>query len=77
MTSRSAASLVRPGTTADVYSIGALVQDKASVLGGGGTLNSAWSAISSVPGVYIAPNQSGYIGAGSSAGGSLSIRGGD
>jgi hypothetical protein len=77
VTSRSAASLVRPGTTADVYSIGALVQDKASVLGGGGTLNSAWSAISSVPGVYIAPNQSGYIGAGSSAGGSLSIRGGD
>ncbi len=77
VTTRAASALVRPGTTADVYSIGAALQDKASVLGGGGTLNSAWSAITSVPGVYIAPNQSGYIGAGSSAGGSLSIRGGD
>ncbi len=73
VTSRAASALVKPGTTADVYSINAVTQDKASGLGGGGTLNSAWSAISSVPGVYVAPNQAGYIGAGST----LSIRGGD
>ncbi len=73
VTSRSASSLVKPGTTADVYSINAAQQDKASAFGGGGTLNSAWSAISTVPGVYVAPGQNGYIGAGAS----LSIRGGD
>ncbi|MBV9409112.1 MAG: carboxypeptidase regulatory-like domain-containing protein, partial [Candidatus Eremiobacteraeota bacterium] len=73
VSSRSASSLVKPGTTADVYSINAAAQDKASTLGGGNTLNSAWSAISSVPGVYIAPNQSGYFGAGAG----VSIRGGD
>ncbi|MDB5026479.1 MAG: hypothetical protein JWO66_168, partial [Candidatus Eremiobacteraeota bacterium] len=73
VTSRAASALVKPGTTADVYSINPLTQDKASPLGGGGTLNSAWSAISSVPGVFVAPNQGGYIGAGPT----LSIRGGD
>ena len=71
--SRSAANLVKPGTTADVYSVTAVQQDKSAALGGGGTLNSAWSAISSVPGVFVAPNQNGYIGAGPT----LSIRGGD
>src|ERR1700688_2881022 len=60
--SRMASSLVKPGTTADVYSINAVTQDKASVIGGGGNLNSAWSAIATVPGVYVAPNQAGYIG---------------
>jgi outer membrane receptor protein involved in Fe transport len=73
VTSRAASALVKPGTTADIYSISATIQDKASQLGGGGTINSAWSAISSVPGVYVAPNQNGYIGAGAT----LSIRGGD
>jgi Carboxypeptidase regulatory-like domain/TonB dependent receptor/TonB-dependent Receptor Plug Domain len=73
VTSRAASALVKPGTTADVYSINAAQQDKASSFGGGGTLNSAYSAISTVPGVYVAPNQAGYIGAGPS----LSIRGGD
>ncbi len=71
--SRSASALVSPGTTADVYSISAAQQDKASQVGGGGTLNSAWSALSTVPGVFVAPNQTGYIGASPS----LSIRGGD
>ncbi|MDQ6942193.1 MAG: TonB-dependent receptor, partial [Candidatus Eremiobacteraeota bacterium] len=73
VTSRAAGALVKPGTTADVYSINAVTQDKASQVGGGGNLNSAWSAISTVPGVFVAPNQAGYIGAGAS----LSIRGGD
>ena len=73
VTSRSASALVKPGTTADVYSINAVTQDKASALGGGGTLNQAWSAIAAVPGVFIQPGQSGYIGAGAT----VSIRGGD
>lgn len=77
VSSRAASSLVKPGTTADVYSISAAQQDKASQVGGGGTLNSAWSALSTVPGVFVAPNQNGYIGAGSSSLATLSIRGGD
>jgi hypothetical protein len=73
VTSRAASALVKPGTTADVYSITATSQDKASQLGGGGLLNSAWSAISSVPGVYVGAQMSGYVGAGPG----VSIRGGD
>ncbi len=69
-TSRSAASLVRPGTTADVYSVNAAQQDRASVLGGGGTLDSAYSAIATVPGAYVPTNQAGYNLA-------IHIRGGD
>jgi hypothetical protein len=70
---RAAGSLVKPGTTSDVYSVDSTAQSKASVAGGGGTQNSAFSALSTVPGVFVAPGQSGYIGAGPS----LSIRGGD
>jgi len=77
VTARAASALVKAGTTADVYSVNALVQDKTSVAGGGGTLNSAWSAISTVPGVYVAAGQAGYIGSGSTNGATVSIRGGD
>jgi TonB dependent receptor/Carboxypeptidase regulatory-like domain len=77
VTSRAAAALVKPGTTADVYSINSVGQDKASAVGGGGSLNSAWSAISTVPGVFIAAGQAGYIGSGSTNGATISIRGGD
>src|SRR5947209_2732780 len=77
VTSRAASALVKAGTTADVYSINAVTQDKASVAGGGGSLNSAWSAISTVPGVFIASGQAGYIGSGSTNGATISIRGGD
>jgi hypothetical protein len=73
VTSRSSTDLVKPGTSADVYSINPTQQDKLSALGGGGTLNSAWSALTSVPGVFITPGQAGYIGAGPA----ISIRGGD
>jgi hypothetical protein len=72
-TTSRASSLVKAGTTADLYSISATQQDKASQFGGGGVLNSAWSAISSVPGVYVPSGQNGYIGAGPG----ISIRGGD
>jgi hypothetical protein len=66
-------SLVRPGTTADVYSINAETQAKVAAAGGGGNLDSAFSALSTVPGVAVLPGQSGYIGAAAA----LSIRGGD
>ena len=73
ITTRASTALVRPGTTTDVYSVSAVQQDKIAGVGGGGNLNSAWSAIATVPGVFVLPNQSGYIGAGPS----ISIRGGD
>jgi len=69
-TSRAAGSLVKSGTTADVYSINAVTQDKISGLGGGGSLNSAYSAIASVPGAYVPLNQTGYFQ-------TVHIRGGD
>jgi hypothetical protein len=71
--SRAASDLVKPGTTADVYSIDPTQQDKFQGLGGGGLANSAWSSMSSIPGIFIAPNQNGYVGASST----VSIRGGD
>ena len=71
--SRAPSSLIKPGTVTDVYSITSTQQDKIAAVGGGGNLNSAWSAIATVPGVFVLPNQQGYIGAGPS----LSIRGGD
>jgi len=70
VTSTAAGSLVKSGTTADVYSINAATQDKVSALGGGGALNSAYSAIASVPGVFVPLNQMGYFQ-------TVHIRGGD
>ncbi len=70
VTSRSSSSLVRSGTTADLYSINAAQQERTAVLGGGGALNSAYSAIASVPGAYVPANQSGYLQA-------VHVRGGD
>jgi hypothetical protein len=70
VTSRSASSLVKPGTTADIYSINAAQQQRTAVLGGGGALNSAYSAIASVPGAYVPANQNGYLQA-------VHVRGGD
>ncbi len=73
VTARTSSSLVKPGTSVDSYTLSATQQDKLSSLGGGGNLNTAWSALASVPGVYVSPGQNGYIGAGPS----VSIRGGD
>ena len=70
VTTRAADSLVRSGTTADVYSVNAAAASAAKVLGGGGNLNTAYSAISSVPGAYVPTNQSGAYQ-------NISIRGGD
>jgi hypothetical protein len=66
----AAGSLVKSGTTSDVYSINASTQQAAAALGGGGSLNQAYSAIATVPGAYVIPNQTGYYE-------TINIRGGD
>ncbi len=49
----SAGSLVKAGVGSDIYSVNSQAITTASALGGGGNLNSAYSAISSVPGVTV------------------------
>ena len=48
---RAAGNLVKSGTTADVYSVNAATQNAVQGIGGGGNLDSAYSAIYSQPGV--------------------------
>jgi hypothetical protein len=50
---QSAASLVKPGSTGDVYSVNAAGQQAAQGLTGPGSLNNAYGAIASVPGVSL------------------------
>jgi hypothetical protein len=57
--SRTNASLIQPGVTADVYNVSAAQQRAAAALGGGGGLNNAYSAIASVPGVFVPQGQAG------------------
>ena len=59
-TSRSANDLVKNGQSADVYSINATQAAAAAPLGGGGSLNQAYSAIASVPGVFVPAGQQGW-----------------
>ncbi|HEY1866875.1 MAG TPA: carboxypeptidase regulatory-like domain-containing protein, partial [Candidatus Cybelea sp.] len=59
VTSRSSLSPVRPGTGTDVYSVNPALTAAAAPLGGGGGLNNAYSAIASMPGAYVPPNQVG------------------
>ena len=70
VTSTAGSALVKSGTTADVYSINATTQAASGALGGGGLINQAYSAISTVPGAYVIPNQTGYYA-------TINIRGGD
>ena len=69
VTSTGAGSLVKSGTTADVYSVNAAAQ-AAGRAGRRRQLNSAYSAVASVPGAYVLPNQTGYFQ-------TVHIRGGD
>jgi len=66
----TAAALVKAGTTADVYSVNAATATKLTGLGGGQNLDTAYSAIASVPGVSTSPGQSGWFQ-------TIHIRGGD
>ena len=51
LTSRAAGSLVKSGTTSDVYSVNAATQKAVQGIGGGYNLDSSYSAIYSQPGV--------------------------
>ena len=70
VTTRGSASLVRPGTTSDVYSINSATQKATAALAGSGSLNQAYGAIASAPGVVYQQGQQGWYQ-------SIYIRGGD
>ncbi|HEV3086537.1 MAG TPA: TonB-dependent receptor [Candidatus Elarobacter sp.] len=67
---RASNSLIRPGLTASEYSVTPSQQQAVAALGGGTNLNSAYSAIASVPGVVVPLGNAGW-------GQSIFIRGGD
>lgn len=60
VTSRSNTELVRAGVTSDVYSVSAAQATAAQGLGGGGSLNQAYSAVAAVPGAYVPVGQAGW-----------------
>lgn len=70
VTSRAAGALVRPGTTSDVYSVNATTAAKVTGLGGGGSLDQAYSAIATMPGAYVPVGGAGWYQ-------TVYIRGGD
>ncbi len=70
VTSAAGSALVKSGTTADIYSVNASQAAASAALGGGGSLNQAYSAIATMPGAYVVPNQTGYFE-------TVNIRGGD
>jgi hypothetical protein len=57
---RSSSSLVRSGTTSDVYSVNAAGAAAAAAVGGPGGLNQAYSAIATVPGANVPQGQQGW-----------------
>ncbi len=59
--SRAATDLVKPGTTADIYSVNSLQQEKFAGIGGGGGLNNRLLGDCDRPGAYVPNNQSGYF----------------
>jgi hypothetical protein len=59
-TSRAASDVIKPGQTADVYSVSSAQAALAAPLGGGGSLNQAYSAVASVPGVFVPTGQQGW-----------------
>jgi len=67
---RAANELVKPGTTADVYSVNSAQSAKLSLLGGGGGADNVYGAIASLPGAYVPPGQFGWYQ-------TVHIRGGD
>ncbi len=73
VTSRATTSLVRPGTTADIYSVDATQQAKVAAVGGGAEQNTAYSAVATVPGAYVPQGVQG----GNGIGANVYIRGGD
>ncbi|HEY8313596.1 MAG TPA: TonB-dependent receptor [Candidatus Baltobacteraceae bacterium] len=70
VTSRSNNDLVKSGVTADVYSVSPGLQRASAALSSGTNLNSAYSAIASVPGVFVPIGNLGW-------GQTINIRGGN
>lgn len=70
VSARGSGSLVRPGTTSDVYSVNAAGARATQSVAGSGSLNQAYGAIASVPGVSLPSGQQGWYQ-------SVYIRGGD
>ncbi|HVR48000.1 MAG TPA: TonB-dependent receptor, partial [Candidatus Binatia bacterium] len=60
VTSAAGASLVKSGVGSDLYSVNAAQASAAKALGGGGNLNSAYSAMASVPGVQTSTGGMGW-----------------
>ena len=57
---RSSSSLVKAGTTSDVYSVNAATASAAAAVGGPGGLNQAYSAIATTPGANVPQGQQGW-----------------
>lgn len=70
VTSQAASNLVKSGTTSDVYSVNSAQQQATQGLTGPGSLNNAYGAIQSVPGVQLDSGEVGWWQ-------TLHIRGGD
>jgi len=70
ITTTAASALVKAGTTSDVYSVNAATQARVGSLGGGGSLDAAYGAIATTPGVVVIPGQMGWFQ-------TIHIRGGD
>jgi hypothetical protein len=70
VTTTAAATLVRPGTTNDVYSVNSATQAKVATLGGGASLYQAYSAIATTPGAIVPTGGMGWFQ-------TVYIRGGD
>ncbi len=60
VTSRAASSLVKPGTTVDVYAVNAATATQLQISGGGNNIDNAYSAIYSMPGVNGLPGNFGF-----------------
>ncbi|MBV8725722.1 MAG: TonB-dependent receptor [Candidatus Eremiobacteraeota bacterium] len=61
VTSQAGAALVKSGVGGDIYNVNSTQAAAAAPLGGGGSLNSAYSAIASVPGVLVGIGQMGWM----------------
>jgi hypothetical protein len=59
VSARSSLDLVKPGTTSDVYSVDPALTSAAAPVGGGGSLNQAYSALAVLPGIFVPPSQQG------------------
>ncbi len=60
VSARGAGTQVRPGTTSDLYSVNSTGIKTTAATSGAGSLNQAYGAIGSVPGVNIPTNQQGW-----------------